>query len=73
MNEIVVIPCYNSQNGGRNGETRVSLLHVGTVVVVDDGDTDCSAAIARASGVRVSVFGEKLRRRVCTAPWDQRE
>ncbi len=50
---IVLVPAYNEQSGIRQVVERTDLSLVDTLLVIDDGSTDATAAVARAGGAAV--------------------
>jgi len=52
MNTVAVIPCYNEEQA-IGSVVRTATKYVDKILVVDDGSTDRTAAVARAAGANV--------------------
>ena len=52
MNTVAVIPCYNEEQAIES-VVRTATKYVDKILVVDDGSTDRTVAVARAAGANV--------------------
>ena len=56
---IALVPAYNEEGAIRQVVVRTDLRLVDTLLVIDDGSTDATAAVARAGGATVLSCGTR--------------
>ncbi|UCE60882.1 MAG: glycosyltransferase family 2 protein [Phycisphaerales bacterium] len=56
---IVLVPAFNEEVKIRQVVARASLSYVDTLLIIDDGSSDSTAAVARAGGAQVLSLGTR--------------